>query len=307
MELTGTTFFFDWETALMVWLQAHMGGFAVTLASFFSMFGETLVSVAVLGFVYWCWDKEFGQFIGINVMVANTLNPMVKNIFLRRRTYFDYTEIKCLGHVDKAADIFDIAAQGYSFPSGHSSNSVTVFGSLAAYAKKRPITVAAVIIALGCGISRFCLGVHYPTDVLVGWLMGLAVVLLIPLLRAKIKSSALFYAILIIATLPGFFYCKSDDYFTSFGMLIGTFAGIEFEKKYVRFENTRKPLFCALRLIGGIAVYFGVSTVLKLPFGSEFLHSGTAAAHLVRAARYAVTMFCCVGAYPLIFKIEKKK
>ena len=56
MELTGNTFFFDWEVALMVWLQAHLGSFGAKLASLFSAFGEELACFVVLGFVYWCWN-----------------------------------------------------------------------------------------------------------------------------------------------------------------------------------------------------------------------------------------------------------
>jgi len=307
MELVGTTFFFDWETALMVWLQAHMGPVLTAFASFCSMFGEQLVSVAVLGFLYWCWDKEFGLYVGVNMLMANVLNPMVKNVFLRRRPYFDNPSIKCLKPVESGADIYDIAAQGYSFPSGHSSNVVSVFGSVAMYLKKRPFTVLAAVLILLCGVSRFCLGVHYPTDVLVGWLMGLLIVWLVPLLREKLNNTALFNAIIVLLTLPGFFYCKSDDYFTSFGMLLGYIAGSEFEKRFVHFESTRKPLACVLRLIGGIAVYFGVSTVLKMPFSSEFLSSGSFAAHLVRTLRYFITIFCAIGVYPMLFKVFKKK
>ena len=36
------------------------------------------------------------------------------------------------------------------------------------------MTVATVVIVLLVGISRFCLGVHYPTDVLAGLLDGIA-------------------------------------------------------------------------------------------------------------------------------------
>jgi membrane-associated phospholipid phosphatase len=47
---------------------------------------------------------------------------MAKNIALRRRPYFDHESIHILRVVEPEADIYDIAAQGYSFPSGHSTN-----------------------------------------------------------------------------------------------------------------------------------------------------------------------------------------
>ena len=78
MELVGNTFFFDWEVSLIIWLQAHMGAFGTWLASFLSAFGEELACVAVIGFLYWCYDKRFGRFVGLNVLVGLVLNPMIK-------------------------------------------------------------------------------------------------------------------------------------------------------------------------------------------------------------------------------------
>ena len=307
MELVGSTFFFDWEVALMVWLQARLGAAGAAVASVFSMFGEELACVAVLGFLYWCYDKKFGKYVGLNVLTALVLNPMVKNVFIRRRPYFDHPEIQCLKPVDKSADIYDIAAQGYSFPSGHSANAVTVYSSLPQYKRNKALAVIGVLLPLLVGVSRVCVGAHYPTDVLCGWLLGLAVILVVPVLYRRIKNRLVFYALLLAVTLPGFFYCQSSDYFTGIGMLVGFIAGTEFEERFVNFENTRKPLWCVLRIVGGVAIFFGLNTVLKLPFSKEFLDTGTMAAHLVRTLRYAVVLFVDIALSPMLFKLVEKK
>ncbi len=68
-----------------------------------------------------------------------------------------------------------------SFPSGHSFISVALFGGLALVGpRRRPAGVRALAavagfgLALLIGLSRPYLGVHYPTDVLGGWTLGLA-------------------------------------------------------------------------------------------------------------------------------------
>ena len=64
--LQGITFYFDWEVALQEWLQSVIGtGIGVKIASAITMFGEELIMIAVLGFLYWCYDKEFGRFVGM--------------------------------------------------------------------------------------------------------------------------------------------------------------------------------------------------------------------------------------------------
>ena len=308
-EVIGNSFFYDWELVLMEWLQAHIGteGPLFWLLSNLSAFGEQLLLVAVMGFLYWGLNKEFGKYVGVNVLAANVWNPMIKNVAMRLRPYFASDRIQLLRKVDADADIMDVAAQGYSFPSGHSSSAVAAYGSLAAHEKKRKLLWAlAFLLPLLVGFSRVYVGAHYPTDVLCGWALGLLVVLVIPWLRRKIRNRWLFNLVLLLSTLPGFFYCTSTDYYSSFGMLVGFVLAEPFEERFVKFENTSNLLRCLLRTLGGALVYFGVNAVLKLPFPRELLDAGDLTAHLIRSARYAVVIFAAVGVYPLLFRCTDK-
>ena len=304
----GNTFFFGWEVSLMEFLQAHMGDFAVKFASVMSMFGEELFTVLVLGFLYWAFDKKIGLKFGLNIMIVQLCYPLLKNIALRRRPYMDHANIQCLKIVDSSADPMNIAAQGYSFPSGHSASSAVAMGSLAYFFRKPVFTVLAIVIPLLCGISRFCLGVHYPTDVLAGWAIGVMAIFLTPWLEKKFKTKRMLYLVIFLVACVGIFYCKSNDYYSSLGMMFGLLTGNMFEEKFVNFKNTRNVLAMALRTLGGIAVYFGLNTVLKMPFSSELLHSATPAQFAIRFARYAIILFVEVGVYPLLFgKIIREK
>ena len=309
MEAIGNIFYYDWEVQLMEWLQAHIGtdGFGFWLLSNLSAFGEQLLLVVIMGFLYWGLDKEFGKYVGVNVLVANVWNPLIKNIAMRLRPYFVSDRIRLLRLIDADADMMDVAAQGYSFPSGHSSSAVSVYGSLAAHERKNKVfLILAILLPILVGFSRVAVGAHFPTDVLCGWLLGLIVVLLIPWLRKTVKNRWAFYGILLLTAVPGFFYCTSDDFFTSFGMLLGFILAEPFEEKYVRFENTRNVLRCVLRTLGGGLIYFGLNALLKMPFPEELLDAGDLTAHLIRSARYAVVIFVDIGVYPLLFRATGK-
>ncbi|MBR2645391.1 MAG: phosphatase PAP2 family protein [Clostridia bacterium] len=305
-ETAGMIFYLDWELRLMEWLQTHIGtsGVGFWLLSNLSAFGEQLLLVAIMGFLYWGLNKEFGKYVGLNVLMANVWNPMIKNLVMRLRPYFvPGYNVKLLRLIDESADPMDVAAQGYSFPSGHSANAVTVYGSLAAHEKKRRLLwVLAIVLPLLVGFSRVFVGAHYPTDVLGGWVLGIIIVALIPWLRRKIKNHWVFYAVLLLTSVPGFFFCTSNDYFSSFGMLLGFILAEPFEERFVKFENTSNIFRCILRTIGGGLIYFGLNTVLKMPFPKEILEAGNFVSQLIRMLRYAVTIFTVIGVYPMLFK-----
>ncbi len=303
----GNTVYFSFEPVFMEWLQSLLGDGGATLFTHLSALGEQYVMVLILGFLYWCYDKKFGIYVGTNIVIGLTFNPLIKNIFLRRRPYFDHSQIKCLRPVEPKADIYDIGAQGYSFPSGHSMNSAITYGSLGRYGKRRWLTVIAFTLPLLVGLSRVVAGVHYPTDVLVGWGVGALIVFFVPAIYDRFgednrcKVNLVFF--LISAT--GVFYCTTEDYFTSLGIMAGFFVGIEFEKRLVGFSETTKPVECIIRLFGGLLIYLVLNTLLKLPFSSEFLDSATTAAYLVRTLRYSIVIFTMIGPYPLLFKFIK--
>lgn len=79
---------------------------------------------------------------------------------------------------DVVPHLVDVA--GYSFPSGHAASSAVVYLTLAAIAGqvtptraiRRYLQIVAILLVGAIGCSRVYLGVHWPSDVLVGWSFG---------------------------------------------------------------------------------------------------------------------------------------
>ena len=308
--------FLGWEINLIEWLQKSMGTVGETIAKALSFIGGETVMLLVLLIVLFCYKKEAGKRVGFSILAASMWFPMIKNIVLRVRPYIATAQnvdgtmvegrIKALSKVEADADLWDSVQQGYSFPSGHSANAVAMYGSIAREVRKKWMWWLAVILPLLIGLSRFAVGVHYPTDVLAGWVIGLLAIGFGVLLEKYVKTEWLRYAILLAISLPGIFWCTSRDYFTSLGLLIGMTAAVPYEKKYVNFRDTRNVWAMILRVLGAFAIYAGLNKALKMPFSAEWLDSGTLGANLVRTARYAVILFILLAIYPKAFPLFEK-
>ncbi len=81
-----------------------------------------------------------------------------------------------------------VAESGFSFPSGHSSDSAALYLTIglvvAVVFLHRPLGRALVVgvaaaLVFAIGMSRLVLGVHYPSDVLAGWALGLVVAVVV--------------------------------------------------------------------------------------------------------------------------------
>lgn len=119
------------------------------------------------------------EYICANLIISTVLNFGLKNIVRRARP-----------------DEFRIIEEaGYSFPSGHSMVSMAFYGLLIyliykkvnnKYLKNCLIILLSMIILL-IGLSRIYLGVHYTSDVLAGFLLGLSyLIIFVSIINEKV-------------------------------------------------------------------------------------------------------------------------
>ncbi|KGE71748.1 phosphatase PAP2 family protein [Spirochaeta lutea] len=105
--------------------------------------------------LFWCYDRRRGIRLTMVLLGSNFANQGLKEFFALPRPFEVNPQVE-IGH-----------ATGYSLPSGHAQGSLTFWGVLAPWIR-RGWPLALVVSGL-IGISRVYLGVHYPSDVLVGW------------------------------------------------------------------------------------------------------------------------------------------
>ena len=304
----GNVFYFDWEVSLIQWMQAHLESIGKPLGKVFSFLGGEIICFVVMIIILFCYRKEVGKRCAPALMAASAWFAMVKNVAFRVRPYMVETDpkIEIWQLPEKDAKAMDIVQQGYSFPSGHSAMTLSLYGSLSMEVRKRWMWFLSIALVILIGVSRFLVGAHYPTDVLAGWVLGLLSIGFSTLLNKKVSKEWVRYAIVLATALPGLFFCKSRDYFSALGMIIGLSAGFLYDSRYVRFQDTRNIWAMILRVIGAVAIYFVLDKLMKLPFSKEWLDSGTIVPNLVRTVRYAVILFAISGLFPKCFPIFEK-
>lgn len=127
--------------------------------------GMIWIAIGILFLLFGVKNKKWrrGGLLVLLSLAANFLacNVVLKPLLDRTRPYYvlDYTPL-----IPPVGDP--------SFPSGHTAASFAA--ATAIYAINRNWGIAAYILATVMGFSRLYLGVHFPTDVLAGALVGTA-------------------------------------------------------------------------------------------------------------------------------------
>ncbi|NPD89360.1 MAG: phosphatase PAP2 family protein [Asgard group archaeon] len=125
--------------------------------------GESIIYIALLVILYYVWDKKKAYRIIVTLVSSMTVNAVTKVGFGfdRPDDSFGYDP------VDKIT---------YGLPSGHAQLSTTVWGTLAASVAKWGMITVGIALPLLIGFSRIYLVVHWFTDVLMGFGIGMLVV-----------------------------------------------------------------------------------------------------------------------------------
>ncbi len=124
--------------------------------------------------LWWKGQRELAvDLIGV-LLVVIVITEVLKYAFDRARPCDVLTGVHTLFPSASAA----CAAEGDpAFPSGHASRIFAVAAFLAVYFRW-PVKVTGFALAIAAGISRVYLGVHWPSDVIAGAVLGAALAIL---------------------------------------------------------------------------------------------------------------------------------
>jgi undecaprenyl-diphosphatase len=105
--------------------------------------------------------KQKAAYTAATILLNTASTTLLKNVVKRERPYNTYTGI-----------FPDKIESDFAFPSGHTSSAFATATSLAIATKKWYVAVPAFAWSAGVGYSRIYVGQHYPSDVIMGALVG---------------------------------------------------------------------------------------------------------------------------------------
>ncbi len=155
---------------------------AISLLGYNILILEMLIALAV--FARLRWRRAAGVWLAVAMVGALALDTALKYAYHRTRP----------------VAFFGVAPHSYSFPSGHALCSFCFYGVLAGLLSRRTkalswrivIWTIAAVLVIAIGLSRIYLGVHYPSDVIAGYLAAtvwVGAVIVLDHLRKVRKSS----------------------------------------------------------------------------------------------------------------------
>ena len=283
---------------------------------FFSLItniGGEIVFMVLSITVFWCFSKKYGYYILSVGFFGTVINQFLKLAFRIPRPWVkdpDFTIVE-----SARAD-----ATGYSFPSGHTQNSVGTFGSIAYVTDKKWLRYVSIALIVLVPFSRMYLGVHTPLDVCVSFVIAALLVFAVrPLIEKGDKNPKLMYMIfcamfvlsaaLVMYTELFPFPADTDvenlasgikNAYTLLGVTAGILIAFPIEKKYINFDVSGKWYVQIIKTVVGLLLLLGIRTVLKAPL--NFIFGGHAVSNSVR---YAVMIIFAVDVWPLTFNLIK--
>ncbi|MCL2129436.1 MAG: phosphatase PAP2 family protein [Treponema sp.] len=318
---------YRWGIEVIKVIQKIESPVLTAVVKFITALGTEALYIPLIVFIFWWIDEKQGLRFGILLVMSAWINLVIKDVLKQPRP-FNFEP--ALGLASEPT---------YGAPSGHAQNSLVFWIPVAAWLsqkwaninagqepekgqlrKKVIIWISAIVLLLLIGFTRLYLGVHFPTDLFLGWFIA-GIILVIwfipgPRLEALISSAGTRYQNIIAAVIAlvmnGLF--PKDRSFPA--LLLGFCIGYTLMKSKFPFEargkiNGENPhikimfLRCFMGFLGLAVIYMGLRLIF--PGEGSLFHSiplwgaGSPFYEIGRFVRYGLLGLWASAGAPMIF------
>ena len=286
---------FAFELQFLKWLESIRTSFLTTLLEGITILGEETLIILLVVALWFAVDSRLAKKLFFVTICSTGLNGVVKNLAQVPRPF------------DKGiTPVRQETATGFSFPSGHTQNFATWSTLSAIKFKKTWLTILVPVLITLVAFSRLYLGVHYPSDVIVGAGLGVGMAFLGNYLFDRVQDEKKLYLIVLAIFIPFIVYFllvaneRFADFFKVFGMMGGLTMIAFLEKKDAPISYDVAWWKKLIRIVIGVAIAFAFKEGLKiLKMGN--LHVDL----MLDTLRYFAVVFAVGYLCPLLFRKVK--
>lgn len=164
----------DFDSSIQTFLRGNLPALATLFWTNITLLGNVAVLLPIcLVTAFFCYRKKWkieSYFILVSFAVMGVLSTALKYVYQRPRLSIEWL----------------IATTNYSFPSWHAASTLMIAGVLVILLQqhlkktilRRFLQLGLIVLAMLVGLSRIYVGVHYPTDIIGGWLLAIALLYL---------------------------------------------------------------------------------------------------------------------------------
>ncbi len=248
-----------WGIAIIESVQSYRTPALDAIFQVVTFFGDEVFYLIAFPFILWCINRRLGMLLGLMTLSAAYVNLELKELIQQPRPY------------QLAPHVAVITAESYGMPSGHAQISIVFWGLVAHELKQSAAWIAAGFVSLIIGFSRVYLGVHFPTDVIAGWILG-AMLLAFGIAAFKKNFHAIEHTrptvlVLIFVILPIilFFVDPSSSVAAALGTLSGAGLGFILSqdalKNEIESSLSAKTVNFLLGIVGLFLIYAGLKAL----------------------------------------------
>lgn len=165
----------SFDSSIQTALRGNLSALATLFWTKITLLGNVAVLFPIcLAVAFFCYQKNWkmeSYFILLSFAVMGAMSTALKYVYQRPRPGIEWL----------------IDTTGYSFPSWHAASTLIMAGVMVILlqqhlkkgSRKCLMQIGLLILAMLVGLSRVYVGVHYPTDIIGGWLLAIALLQLL--------------------------------------------------------------------------------------------------------------------------------